>query len=150
MSKIAESTAAYDPENMFARILRGVEPCVTVFDDQVALALMDAFPQSEGHTLVIPKNIEVTDFVKMPPQTIGPFMERVHRVARAIMSSLHPDGLCVMQLNGSAAGQTVPYPHFHLIPRWYGLRMYEHGSAPPAPPFQLEAVARNIRVALEI
>jgi histidine triad (HIT) family protein len=150
MPKIEEPANVYDPENLFARMLRGEEPCVAVFDDDVALALMDAFPQSEGHTLVIPKNVDVTDFVSMPPRTVGPFVERVQHVARAIMSSLHPDGLCIMQLNGSAAGQTVPYPHFHLIPRWRGSGMLEHGSAPPAAPAQLEAAARRIRAALEI
>ena len=50
--------ADYDPDNIFAKMLRGEVPCVKVFEDDVALAFMDIFPQAEGHTLVIPKDVE--------------------------------------------------------------------------------------------
>lgn len=137
----------YDPNNLFALIVEGRKPCVRVFDDDVALAFMDTFPQSDGHTLVIPKGVAAPNFLQMPGVTVGPFMERVHRVARAITASLKPDGLCLMQLNGAAAGQTVFYPHVHLIPHWRGSPIYPHGSAPPVPLAQLQAIAGQIRSA---
>jgi histidine triad (HIT) family protein len=46
---------SYDPSNIFAKVLRGEIPCVKVYEDEATLAFMDIFPQSKGHTLVIPK-----------------------------------------------------------------------------------------------
>ena len=47
--------APYDPDNIFAKILRGEIPSVTIWEDDHVLAFMDVFPQSEGHVLVISK-----------------------------------------------------------------------------------------------
>jgi histidine triad (HIT) family protein len=46
----------YDPNNVFAKILRGELPCHKVHEDEHTLALMDIMPRGDGHTLVIPKN----------------------------------------------------------------------------------------------
>ena len=48
----------YDDQNIFAKILRGEAPCVKVYEDEHVLSFMDIFPQSKGHTLVIPKRAE--------------------------------------------------------------------------------------------
>ena len=48
-------TAAYDPNNIFAKILRGEAPCVRLFEDEVSLAFMDIMPRADGHALIIPK-----------------------------------------------------------------------------------------------
>ena len=45
----------YDPQNIFAKILRGEIPAHKVFEDETILAMMDVFPQSRGHVLVVPK-----------------------------------------------------------------------------------------------
>ena len=49
-------TAAYDPDNIFAKILRGELPCEKVYEDAFCLAFMDIMPRSDGHVLVIPKS----------------------------------------------------------------------------------------------
>ena len=46
---------AYDPSNIFAKILRGEIPCVKVYEDDKTLAFMDVMPEAEGHVLVVPK-----------------------------------------------------------------------------------------------
>jgi histidine triad (HIT) family protein len=48
-------SAAYDPNNIFSKILRGELPAHKVYEDAVALAFMDIMPRAEGHVLVIPK-----------------------------------------------------------------------------------------------
>ena len=48
-------TQTYDPDNIFARILRGEAPCSKVYEDDVSLAFLDVMPRADGHTLVIPK-----------------------------------------------------------------------------------------------
>jgi len=45
----------YDKDNIFAKILRGEMSCVRVYEDQDIIVFMDVFPQSKGHTLVVPK-----------------------------------------------------------------------------------------------
>lgn len=140
--------AAYDPENIFAKILRGDMPCVKVFEDEVALAFMDVFPQSEGHTLVVPKAGLARNFLDMPGDRLGSYMLRVQRVAQAVEWALKPDGLRIIQFNGAPAGQTVFHLHFHVLPVWEGKELGRHGAGEMAKPEELEPIAAKIRAAI--
>ena len=51
-----DATLPYDPDNIFAKILRGELPCHKVYEDSDAIAFMDVMPQGTGHTLVVPAN----------------------------------------------------------------------------------------------
>ncbi|KCZ51627.1 HIT family protein [Hyphomonas pacifica] len=140
--------APYDPDNIFAKMLRGEIPCVKVYEDDVALAFMDVFPQSEGHTLVIPKDVEARNFLEMPSDKLGEYMRRVQTVAKAVEQGLSPDGLVVTQFNGSAAGQTVFHLHFHIIPRWEGKDLGRHASGEMADTEVLGELATRIKAKL--
>lgn len=137
--------ADYDPDNIFAKILKGDMPSVKVFEDDVALAFMDVFPQAEGHTLIIPKNVQARNFLDIPTDKLGAYIERVQIVARAVEQALSPDGVVVTQFNGAPAGQTVYHLHFHVIPRWQGESLRGHAGGKMAEIEALEAVARKIR-----
>jgi len=137
--------AEYDPDNIFAKILRGEMPCVNVYEDDVALAFMDVFPQAEGHTLVIPKQVVARNFLDMPTEALGEYMERVQLVARAVEAALQPDGVVVTQFNGAPAGQTVFHLHFHIIPRWKDRSLGGHASGQMAEISYLEEIANKIR-----
>ncbi|MGB3627010.1 MAG: HIT family protein [Henriciella sp.] len=136
--------ADYQTDNIFAKMLRGDVPCVKVFEDDVALAFMDIFPQTEGHTLVIPKGVEARNFLDMPTDKLGAYMERVQKVARAVEKALKPDGLRVIQFNGASAGQTVYHLHFHIMPIREGDSARPHASGAPADMGQLNALADQI------
>ncbi len=138
----------YDPDNIFAKILREEIPAIRVFEDEVALAFMDIFPQSEGHTLVIPKGVEARNLLEFPADRLGPYMQRVQSVAAAVEKALSPDGLVIMQFNGAPAGQTVFHLHFHIIPRYEGEALKGHGTAPQADADALKAIAARISAAL--
>ncbi len=140
--------ADYDPDNIFAKILRGEMPSVKVYEDQVALAFMDVFPQSEGHTLVIPKDVQARNFLDMPTDQLGAYMERVQTVARAVEKALTPDGVVVTQFNGAPAGQTVFHLHFHIIPRWTNKALAGHAAGKMADMSVLEGLAEKIRAHL--
>ena len=140
--------APYDPDNIFAKILRGDMPSVTVFEDEVALAFMDIYPQAEGHTLVIPKGVEARNLLDMPPAKLGPYMERVQIVAQAVEKALTPDGIVITQFNGSAAGQTVFHLHFHILPKKAGTPMGRHGETGMADTAELTALADRIKAHL--
>lgn len=140
--------ADYDPDNIFAKILRGEMPSVKVFEDDTALAFMDVFPQSEGHTLIIPKEVQARNFLDMPTERVGAYMERVQTVARAVEKALSPDGVVLTQFNGAPAGQTVFHLHFHVIPRWTDKKLSGHASGQMADIADLEAIAAKIRAEL--
>ena len=137
--------AEYDPDNIFAKIIRGDMPSVKVYEDDIALAFMDVFPQSEGHTLVIPKQEHARNLLDMPTEKLGAYMERVQKVARAVEKGLEPDGIVVTQFNGAPAGQTVFHLHFHIIPRKEGELLGRHASGQMADIAELEALAAKIR-----
>lgn len=139
-------TGDYESGNIFARILRGELPCTKVFEDDIALSIMDLFPMSNGHTLVIPK-VASRNFLDFPTDAIGPYMERVQKIAKAVRQAMNPDGLRLMQFNGAPAGQTVFHLHFHILPFYEGMALGLHAGV-KGDPALLEANAAKIIAAL--
>lgn len=105
----------YNPQNIFAKILRNELPAIKVYEDERTLAFMDIMPQADGHTLVIPKTPAVT-LLDLPADELAYTMQIVQKVAQAMKKALQVEGIVLMQLSGEQAGQTVPHVHFHLIP----------------------------------
>jgi len=140
-------STAYDPANIFAKIVRGELPAIKVFEDDTALAFLDIFPQSRGHTLVIPKKSAATNLLDEDGETLMALIVRVQRVARAVARALDPEGIRIVQFNGSPAGQTVFHLHFHIIPVFEGARLAPHGGG-KADPADLEKIAVAIRSAI--
>lgn len=140
---------AYDPDNIFAKILRGDMPSVKVWEDDDVLAFMDVFPQSEGHVLVVSKTSTARNILEIEPQALARLTAAVQRTARAVETALKPEGLSLMQFNGDAGGQTVFHLHFHIVPRWADRPMKGHGHAPMADAEQLKMLAKKIAAALD-
>ena len=134
----------YDHDNIFAKILRGEIPSARVFEDDHVYAFMDAFPQSRGHTLVIPKGSTARNLLDEEPEKLSNVILGVQRVARAARAALNPDGIMIAQINGGPAGQTVFHLHFHVIPRWAGQEMRLHTSGAMADLNELKAIAAQI------
>ncbi|HEX2817805.1 MAG TPA: HIT family protein [Phenylobacterium sp.] len=134
----------YDDGNIFAKILRGEAPAARVFEDDHVLAFMDVFPQSKGHTLVIPKHSVARNLLDEDPAVLASVILGVQRVTRAVRAALNPDGIVVTQFNGATAGQTVYHLHFHIIPRWEGVALGRHGAGGIADPGELKLLAEQI------
>lgn len=137
---------AYDPSNVFARILRGELPCVKVFEDDRTLALMDIMPRADGHALVIPKAASRT-FLDMAPDDVAAAYGAVQRLARAAMQAFAADGVTIQQFNESAGGQVVFHTHIHVLPRHDGVALRPHTGG-MAEPELLERHAAKLRAAL--
>ncbi len=116
---------AYDQNNIFAKILRGEAPCFKVYEDDMTLSFMDVMPQTEGHTLVIPK-YPAEDIFDLDPDYAAAMAKTVKRIAPAVRKAFDVPGILVAQLNGSAAGQTVFHIHTHIIPRTNGIDLKLH------------------------
>lgn len=140
---------AYDPDNIFAKILRGDMPSVKVWEDDDVLAFMDVFPQSEGHVLVVSKTSTARNILEIEPEALARLTAAVQRTARAVEKALKPEGLSLMQFNGDAGGQTVFHLHFHIVPRWADRPMKGHGHAPMADAEQLKVQAQRIAAELD-
>ena len=117
----------YDPQNIFGKILRGEIPSTKVYENDHLLVIMDAFPQSKGHTLVVPKAAS-RNILDADPEVVTKVAAELPRFARAVKSAMQADGLRVMQFNETPAGQTVFHLHFHLIPIYEGVEMGRHGQ----------------------
>ena len=118
---------AYDPSNIFGQVLRGEMSAHKVYEDGTALAMMDIFPQSRGHLLVIPK-APSRNLLDADPETLAATMPLVQRLARAVQTALAPDGLRIMQFNEAPAGQSVFHLHFHIIPVYDGVPLGRHAE----------------------
>ncbi|WEJ73662.1 HIT family protein [Pseudomonas sp. PSE14] len=118
----------YDPQNIFAQIIRGDAPCYKLYEDDDVLAFLDLFPQSYGHTLVIPKNSPARNILEVDPEALGKVMRVVQRLTGVLVAELNPDGVQVAQFNGAPAGQTVFHIHMHIVPRYAGKGLGIHAA----------------------
>ena len=137
---------AYDPANVFAKILRGETSAHVVLDEEHCMAFMDVMPQSPGHTLVIPR-APAENLFELSAESLAHLTSATRRVAAAVRDAFQPGGVMVMQLNGADAGQTVFHIHFHVIPRYAGQGLTLHARS-MADASELEAHAARIRAAL--
>lgn len=119
------SISAYDPNNIFAKILKGDIPSVKLYEDEDTLAFMDVMPQAPGHLLVIPKQGS-RNLLDADPAVLVKLMPVVQKLASAAKEAFEADGVYVAQFNEPAAGQTVFHLHFHVIPRHDGLPLKPH------------------------
>ncbi|MCZ8041150.1 MAG: HIT family protein [Beijerinckiaceae bacterium] len=137
---------AYDPNNVFARILRGELPSHTVYEDEATVAIMDIMPRADGHVLVIPK-VACRNVLDAPPEALQAVALTTQRLARAVKAAFDGDGVTIQQFNESAGGQVVFHLHVHVIPRHDGMSMKPHTGAMEKPEV-LAANAEKIRSAL--
>jgi histidine triad (HIT) family protein len=131
--------------SIFTRILRRELPAYIVYEDEHAVAFLDAHPKAEGHTLVVPRQ-EVAAFHELPPEAAAQLGRALRTVARAVTRAMGTPDYNLALNNGAAAGQVVYHVHFHIIPRQPG-QGYPRGllSLPEA---RMEAIAAAIRAAV--
>jgi histidine triad (HIT) family protein len=117
----------YDPNNIFARILRGELPAHKVYEDERSFAFLDIMPQATGHTLVIPK-APSRNILDAAPDDVAYVVKIAQKIAKAAMPVFAADGVTIIQFNEPASGQTVYHLHVHVIPRKDGVPLRPHGS----------------------
>jgi len=118
---------SYDPNNIFAKILRGELPAHKVYEDDKTYAFLDIMPQAAGHTLVIPK-APVRTILDIAPDDLAYLMQVTQKIARTAVAVFGADGLTIIQFNEPAGGQTVFHLHVHVIPRMNGVPLRPHGT----------------------
>ena len=112
--------ASYDPNNVFAKILRGELPSYKVYEDDLAFAFLDIMPRAPGHTLVIPK-ASARNILDVAPDDLAHVMKVAQKIAKASMKVFNADGVTVQQFSEPAGGQVVFHLHVHVMPRQAGV-----------------------------
>jgi histidine triad (HIT) family protein len=123
---------SYDPNNIFAKILRGELPAHKVYEDEGAFAFLDIMPRAPGHTLVIPKSAART-IVDIAPNDLAHLIKVTQTIGRAAMTVFAADGLTIQQFNEPAGGQVVFHLHIHVIPRQNGVPLKPPASVKQEP-----------------
>jgi len=108
--------ASYDPDNIFAKVLRGELPCHRVYEDDRALVFLDIMPRVPGHALVIPK-APARNILDVAPDDLAHVMTIAQKIARAGMKAFDAEGVTVQQFSEPAGGQVVFHLHVHVMPR---------------------------------
>ncbi|MEP6826462.1 MAG: HIT domain-containing protein [Aestuariivirga sp.] len=117
----------YDPNNIFAKILRGEIPSHKIYEDEHTLAFMDVMPQVDGHCLVVPK-VPSRGLLDADPAVLAQVMPVVQKVAKAAVAATGADGFQIRQYNEPAGGQTVFHLHFHILPMKEGVPLKPHSG----------------------
>jgi len=137
---------------IFCQIVDGEIPGRIVYEDDDAVAFLDANPMAPGHTLVVPRNHHET-LGDLPADEADAVFAALHRLAPAIEAAVDADASTVAFNNGEAAGQEVPHVHGHVIPRFEGdgggpIHAVA-GSRPDLSEDDLDAIADDIASAAE-
>ena len=138
--------AAYDPENIFAKIIKGALPAYKVYEDDKTIAFLDIMPRAPGHTLVIPKQ-PVRNLLDVPADVLADVMRVAQMVANAGMKAFSADGITLQQFSERAGGQVVFHLHVHVIPRKEGVALKPPASYHEKPEV-LEEHAMKLKAAL--
>ena len=138
-------TAAYDDQNVFAKILRGELPATKVYEDDDTLCFMDIMPRADGHCLVIPKT-PCRNLLDASDTQLAQVLAAVKKVANAAMKGLDADGITIQQFNEAPGGQEVFHLHVHILPRTEGVSLRAPGQMGDMD--EIKAHADKIRSAL--
>ncbi len=132
---------AYDPNNVFAKILRGELPSYKVYEDDKALAFLDIMPRAPGHALVLPK-AAARNILDVTPDDLAHVMKVAQKIAQVSVQVFGADGVTLQQFSESAGGQLVFHLHVHVIPRKDGIALKPPASVKESPDVLKEQAAR--------
>ncbi len=144
-AEIWEHKMSYDSDNIFAKILRGEIPSEKLYEDDDTYVFMDIMPRSDGHCLVIPKT-PARNMLDASAEQLAACLLTVQKMGHTLMRAFDADGVTVQQFNEDAGGQEVFHLHYHVLPRFEGVKMRPPGTM--ADFAVLKDQAERIRAAL--
>ena len=103
--------------NIFHQIIEGKIPCHKIYEDRFCLAILDRYPLSKGHTLLLPKE-RATTLDQLSEASSAALGRILPALCRALLKSTEAHSYHVLQNNGTLANQTIAQVHFHIIPKY--------------------------------
>ena len=111
---------------IFCEIVDGVRESYKVYEDDSLLIILDKYPVSRGHLLVIPKDHYYT-LDDVPNNVLSRLWIAASSAAKIYRRELNAPGVNVVTNVGSQAGQVIFHFHIHVIPRWGGYHGFWSG-----------------------
>ena len=101
--------------DIFCKIINGEIPSYKLYEDEYVLAFLDINPQTNGHTLIIPKKhyLNIDDITN---ETLEHIEETARYIKKLLTNKLNCDGITFVQNNGDC--QEVKHYHLHVIPHY--------------------------------
>ncbi|PID66875.1 MAG: HIT family protein [Gammaproteobacteria bacterium] len=131
---------------LFCKIANHTVPSIRVYEDDIVFVMMDIFPESKGHLLIIPKT-HGENLFEMDDKVLAHVIRLSKTIAKAAKNALGADGIKIVQFNGQAAGQTVFHYHMHIVPAYQGVSFKRHAGQ-PADTQELQQLAEKIKTTL--
>ena len=100
---------------IFCKIINGEIPSYTLYEDDIVKVFLDVNPDTNGHTLIVPKK-HYTDLFDIDDNTLMHIMNTAKKINQLLSDKLHTDGLTLVQNNGLK--QEVKHFHLHLKPQY--------------------------------
>lgn len=102
---------------IFHKIINKEVPANIIYEDEFVMAILDVFPATYGHTLVLPKTYS-KNVLEMSQESFALLMIKTQQIANEIMKKLDAKGCNIVMNTNPAAEQSIPYTHIHIIPRY--------------------------------
>ncbi len=131
---------------LFCKIASNDISSIKVYEDDIVFAMMDIFPESKGHLLIIPKT-HGENLFEVDDSVLAHLIGVSKKIAKASKTALNADGIKIVQFNGKAAGQTVFHYHIHVVPAYEGTPFKRHAGQ-QADMDELQAIAEKIKAEL--
>ncbi len=103
---------------LFCQIIQKERGADIVYEDEHVVGILDIFPRTTGHTMIIPK-IHSENMLDLPDGEIGPVFAAVKRMTATLQKALKPDGFTIGINHGKVSGQAIDHLHIHIMPRWH-------------------------------
>ncbi len=127
---------------LFCKIVAGEIPSHKVYENAAVIAILDIFPVSDGHVLIITK-AHATHLLETSEEDAVEMMRAVKKIAPALLQAVGGDGFNLGMNNGESAMQEIPHTHLHVMPRKTGIpRSFEKTKGDQE---RLTALAEKIR-----
>ena len=118
-----DSHGKHSDESVFTEILKSNRPdeeTFIVYRGETCFVIMNAYPYSSGHVLVLPYR-EVPDLELLTPQETGEIWATVTKAVQVLKAEYKPQGMNVgINLGHAAGGSVAQHLHIHIVPRWGG------------------------------
>ncbi|HBI26028.1 MAG: Histidine triad protein [Candidatus Wolfebacteria bacterium GW2011_GWC2_39_22] len=103
---------------LFCNIANKEREAEIVYEDDHVVGILDIFPRTAGHTMIIPK-VHVETILDLPEAEIAPVFAAVRKMTAILQEALSPDGFTIGINHGKVAGQAIDHLHIHIMPRWH-------------------------------
>lgn len=122
-----DSGIKYDKDNVFKKIIAGQIPSYKIFENDDVIAILDAFPSVDGHSLLISK-VEKASILDFTENEASNYLKYIPTLTRIVKKATGASAVNVLSNNGYDSGQRVFHVHFHVIPRFKDDDLYKHPS----------------------